>query len=204
MKDPDEGCTPYERNRRATHRSIDRILDAYPRAHDDAQSRGWPPTGEQVGSSNNVADPTGTQALNPSQAVAWIAQLGDIMRELQAGVGPPTTMLYELAETLIFDQWNQRSDALIRAIIDLGNKAVAWFPPPPKPGTVIGDITVGKRSNNVELCARCREPVIGGNADPKRYIDGTAYHKSPCWYAAKTGLVYKRIRPTTKQHKMGA
>jgi len=76
MVDPDEGCTPAERHRRALVRAVDRISQAWPRALEDVDARGFP-TGRGYDSPGRGSDNTSVEAaaLKLCQAIVWLAQV---------------------------------------------------------------------------------------------------------------------------------
>lgn len=103
VEDRQPAVTQLEEHRRAMHRAVDRILDAWPRAHDDAQAvgfpagRGYDATGG--GRSGFVIDvdgepefvpATGVElaALNPGAAVAWLGEFYDVVAALAAADHP--------------------------------------------------------------------------------------------------------------------
>jgi hypothetical protein len=87
--DPDEGCTPYERTRRALHRSVDRICDVWPRAVDDVNSRGFPAGRGFDVVSRGSSDSTSVEAaaLSPSPAALWLADTRDVLGRFVALAG---------------------------------------------------------------------------------------------------------------------
>lgn len=229
--------TPLEENRRALHRAVDQILDAWPKASDDAQAVGFPrgrgyggtsggQSGLRVpaedGGGFDTVPATGVElaALNPSVAVAWVAELHDTVTRLLAAVWPARSwslvwtpaglapVLHEAVETL-FGSWtlddlidadprsvNHRRDVF--GLYRLADDAARYWPPPPRKGDRAGTVTVGERGNSVETCRLCGDPVAGGRADPIGRIDNEPYHAS----CAKAVQASRGTHPGT-QHDHG-
>lgn len=221
-RDPDEGLTPWERTRRALHRAVDRICDAWDDAKDDADSRGYG-TGRSydgAGSSSGMkvvvakargdlpavydtvpATSVESIALNPTKAVAWLAELHTVIgalcwRQMLSGeitISPDaqralersdSKMLSELAHAAVermCSEWNHNAEHVAKMVIRLGSQGVAWWPPPSKTGDTVNGITVGQRTNRSdEDCGLCDTPAPGGRNEVGqllvRRIDGVAFH----------------------------
>lgn len=218
--------TPAEEHRRAMHRAVDRILDAWPRAHDDAQAVGFPAgrgyDSAGGGRSGFLVDvdgeaefvpATGVElaALNVTVAVAWLAELHDVIEGLCAAVWPgrafslvwtPTGLSGRLHEAVerVSAEWtlddlidtdprspNHRRDVF--GLYRLADAAGRYWPAPVRKGERAGTVTVGERTNTVDVCVACGEPIIGGRADPLKRIDGDPFHvKNPagiwCYHQA--------------------
>ncbi len=198
---PDEYLTPYEHTRRALHRSIDIICAAWPQALDDANSRGYPtgvdynvrPTG---GGSIVVEDENGEPdrvpatsvemaALNESKAVAWLAELGDIVNNLRGTIlgehrSPGVAPLTEYMHWCVGEE--RFGETQIRQTIRLSNVACLLWPPPPKNGVPRG----AGRPFDAEQCLYCQTPAYPGDRRAIKLPDGTVEgyaHKSPCFHA---------------------
>src|SRR5215831_1090543 len=83
MVDPDEGCTPQERTRRALVRAVDRISQVHARAVEDVDARGFPagrgygPIGANSGESTSVE----AAALKLCQALVWLESVDRLCRQ---------------------------------------------------------------------------------------------------------------------------
>lgn len=216
--DPDEGMSPWERVRRCAHRDIDRICTAWPRALNDAQARGWGTGRTYDGASRSGASilvdderipvtSVEAAALEPSFAVAWIAELADVLHECRRGggyglrldheraPGVPWTgsnackAMHDALEALMIApdrqawRWAERTTARLRHLARL---AFRWEPPP-KQGETVGGVTVGARGNLVEDCTACGMPAPTGRDEHGRPLvrrrgsDGAIFHTS-CYY----------------------
>lgn len=203
--DPDFGLTAYQRTRQALHRSLNVIVERWPDALEDANSRGYPagvgynPTGVHGNTENTIVE---TCALQPSHAVGWLAELADIVDLLRHHVftdGGKLPRILTPGQLTLYGHvgidnylatWPSDAEKNINRIINLANKALAWWPPPPKPGQTANGITVGQRGNTVENCALCDEPAPSGrhpatgktlNVTDK---DGRTLHRH-CWYTLR-------------------
>lgn len=194
MTDPDAHLTQRERTRQALTRAVDRIVQAWPHALADAGARGFG-VGRGYDSLGGAGELTSVEAAAdvPCRAVAWLAELADVLAHVTgdanwpwftARVGDTPAGIIGLAGTLMRQRVPQLVDeAWIARIITLGNKGALWWPTLAS-GDVVKGVTVGQRSNTVQNCALCGDPVLGGAGDPLRRIDDDVFHKSPCWYAA--------------------
>jgi hypothetical protein len=80
-------------------------------------------------------------------------------------------------------------------LVRLSNRASGYARRTPRKGETLGGITVGERTNLVERCAECDNPVFGTSEDPIRRIDGQPMHAKSCYYRAW------RRRQTAQQGK---
>jgi hypothetical protein len=184
----EDRLTQAELHRRAMHRAVDEIIRVWPHAQVDADARGFPSGGGgETGRSakGDHSDPTGRIAMTPGKAVAWLADLHDVVLEVAGGEpaawdnhGLVAKILHNAVEALAgaWPALGDRRDALYR-LADAGSK---WWPPPPKKGDTVRGVTVGQRGNQVEDCGLCGEPAPGGKNDAGqllvRRIDGVPYH----------------------------
>lgn len=190
-----------EHQRRALHRSVDRVCDAWPHARLDADARGFPSGGGGRGPVGGHSDPTPGAALAEhgadGHAVAWLAQFHDVVTAmLEPGsrvVWEPEAvrrLLHPAVEELIAG-WPGEHE-VVDALHQLADLAGLWWPKDPKVGQRVGGVTVGRRGNDVEVCALCKEPVVTGRSvsgQPlTRRIDGEPYHNlaegshGACWW----------------------
>lgn len=189
--------TSWELTRRALHTAVDWVCYAWPKALNDAAAVGYagsvrPPDG-RGGGILDYPDPTGSTAMLAGRAAGWLAELGDLVVRLLASPGEAVSQaraartprsastLHAAVEKLCHDRPPDR-EKVARSVIDLGNRAHAWWPPPPKSGQLVEGVTVGQRGNLVETCALCQDPVAGGHQDPIRRIDGAPFHAKSCFY----------------------
>lgn len=188
MTAPIENLTPYEHTRRALHHSIDRICDSWPLALEDANSRGYPQgidyNVRKTGTDNTSVE---TAALNPSKAVAWLAELGDLIWQygLQTGRVWHETWTRPHMHMIASDHPDLINEHLIRLTIRLANVACILWPPPPKPG----DKPAGNQYD-AETCLYCQIDAYPGQRRAIKHADGTIEgycHKTPCWYAITMG-----------------
>lgn len=212
MITPDDNLTTFERTRRALHRAVDRICDAWPQALVDADCRGFSSGGEKVGGrGSDVPDPTSSAALCPDHAVGWLAELHDVAVEVleQAGLRWSVPwearyscgQLHDAVERICCD-WtvedlidvDPRSSNYGRDVFGLerlADDAARWWPPTPKTGQQVAGLTVGTE-DVVEDCGLCGGPTQAGrNRDGqllRRRIDGQAFHAvagyghGACWW----------------------
>jgi hypothetical protein len=187
MTTPDDHLSPQQHTRQALHRAIDRVCDSWPHALCDAEARGYTSAG--YGNTRGTAELTSVEAAasRPCRAVAWIAELGDILIALDLIQGEQS--LQRMTATAVRQKLHYRADKVhwqhpaITRIIGLANKAALWWPTqPPTRGTRVGTVTVGERGNQVEQCGLCGDTVAGGHGDPIRRIDGQAFHGKSCWF----------------------
>jgi hypothetical protein len=178
-----------DHTRRALHRAVDRIIVAWPHAQTDSRARGYISSNyEQPGNTGSAS--VETAALQRSHADEWLGELRAIWTELtHIGELPEMYGANDTTRGLTAMLFHKRVDQLtheptITRIIVLGNKAAAWWPTTPTKGDTIAGVTIGARTNSIEECGLCGKPVIGGHHDPIRRIDGQAFHRTPCWYAA--------------------
>jgi hypothetical protein len=186
MNDPDADLSSRERTRRSLHRSVDRIIVAWPHALVDASARGYSRPSDQ-GRTCDVSDPTGNSACRPDRAVVWLVELRAVVVKLTdvdpSGWGEDWTddvirgliamVLHRRVERLQDEFWIVR-------VIGLANRAAMFWPTPPAKGDVVKGVTVGQRGNSVEMCGLCGEPAPGGRNDDGqllvRRLDGVAFH----------------------------
>jgi hypothetical protein len=220
--------TPWEHTRQAAHRSIDRITATWPRAQNDADARGYP-TGIDYNARTAGSENTSVEvaALNQSHAVAWLAELADLVCQLigayrrivdtthtrdeltwrNAPWTPATARipLHGATENLC-TTWPPTAEHTIRSLIRLANTGTTWWPPTPATGTTHAGVTVGKfqRGSNAETCLYCHVLAHPGDRraikTPAGEVEGYV-HTSPCWYAV---TVSRGIHPRqTKICKRG-
>jgi hypothetical protein len=79
-------------------------------------------------------------------------------------------------------EWLHDLDKVTTTIVGLANRSQLLWAPTPRHGSTKAGVTVGQRTNTVEVCGLCQEPVTGGHADPIRRIDGQAFHGRSCWF----------------------
>lgn len=216
VDDPDDGLPVWERNKASLHRDIDAICRVWPHALTDYQAIGfrshpYDSAGGQSGfvvkdeyGNDEFVPATGVEMAalgSPSPAVAWLAEMGDLVIDLllvsRAPDGSPWTAvnarepMHEEVDHLI-DQlqpgktWPEGEMDLILRIERLANKGRRWWPTQPRKGETIHGVTVGERGNQAEECALCGLPVVSGrddNGNPllKRDAAGRFFHAS-CYY----------------------
>ena len=179
MTAPTEYLTPYEHTRRALHHAIDRICNAWPQALEDANSRGYP-SGVDYNVRKTGSDTTSVEAaaLNPSKAVAWLAELGELVSRVWDN--DLTVRHGDWFPELSGDVWSGYLHTLatedgigetdIRVTIRLANTACLLWPPPPKPGQHLK--LVGKPFDS-ETCLYCQTPAYPGDRRAIKLADGT-------------------------------
>lgn len=192
--------TQAEHQRRALHRSVDRICDAWPQARLDADARGYPAGGGGRGPIGGHSDPTPNAALAEhgasGHAVAWLGQLHDIVVAVAAARTRIVWSDEPAVRAILHDGVDRlaaawpRERTLVDAVHQLADLAALWWPPAPKTGDEVGGVTVGvRRTNQVGTCRLCGDPVVPGNgAQGRRWVQDPAtgerleFHKSPCFY----------------------
>lgn len=199
MTEP-ESLSPFEHIRRQTHRDIDTICDAWPTALTDAQARGYPTAVMQpyTGTGSELTS-VEAAASRPDIAAAWITELADILLTLGLPATPQRPLaapqsrsnrwdgtnsrqpLHHATERLLH-AWPEHTNHTTQRISRLANTARVHWPRTPAKGTTHNGVTVGQRTNIVENCKLCQQPVAGGHEDPIRRIDGDPYHGKSCWY----------------------
>lgn len=192
--------------RRAMHRAVNVVIAAWPLAIADAAARGYPTSasgsGDVVGIGSVCTDggPTARTACTPAAAVAWLAELFDVigifLDPLFRVRGLQTGGWSAFSPAVISERWHMVIEPPLNAfpsgehsrrrLYRLADMALRNWPPSLAAGDRVGGVTVGGRTvgGDLETCGLCAEPVAGGAADPIRRIDGVAFHKSPCWYRA--------------------
>lgn len=82
-------------------------------------------------------------------------------------------------------RWLREVEEAAKQLHVLANMAEAHWPPRPKTGEKIGDVVVGARGNDVEICHFCQEPVPEGRLPSGHStiirIDGNPYHRATCY-----------------------
>lgn len=215
--------TPAEENRQAMHRAVDRVLGAWPKAIDDAEAIGFPRgrgydtagggrSGFTVDTGGDLefVPATGVElaALHPTIAVAWVAELHDVVMAVTSAAWPARAWSLTWTPQALGPVLHAAVDRLAdrfpaggqvrRDLYRLADMAALHWPPPPKKGDKAGTVTVGERGNTVELCKLCQEPVLGGHHDPCARIDGDPYHTS----CAKVVQISRGTHPGLK-HEHG-
>lgn len=216
MIDPDDGLNQTQRTHQALHRAAAQILDAWPKAHEDANAIPLP-SGGNTRHGSDPADPTGNTAINlhTNHAIAWIAELGDVLQSIAEAthLNHPSRQhhavkhwihyainelfkTWTLDDIIDFDPQSPNYHRDVFGLERLADQAARWWPPPPTTGTRIGNITIGARTNTTETCHLCRNPITGTKQDPIRRKDGHPYHGKSCWYTATRGnATLHRITP---------
>lgn len=183
--DPDDDLTPYERIRRCAHRDITRICQTWPQARLDAQARGYGTGRTFDGTSRGGSELTSVEAAASHQdfATGWIAELGDVLMT----IGLPSTVqesdepqIHISADTYCAE-WPKGANQTLKRLHYLAEQAFHYWPDPPKRGQTVQGVTIGGRTNTVENCALCNEPVVSGkdeagNALLRRDKDGMPFH----------------------------
>ena len=77
------------------------------------------------------------------------------------GSGGDPTGTAALAQR-VAEVWLAYLDDLRRRVFHQADRALALWPKPPSGGQTVGDITVGARHNQVEVCWKCGEPAPSG------------------------------------------
>jgi hypothetical protein len=173
----DRPMSNVDRTEQVLRRAIDRIYLAYGPAVDDSRARGYP---------------GGVDYNNPGSG-------GSIIIENEDGDPeriPATAVEIAALRKNDADRWLKLVEKMVRDVLTIANMGQRLWPPTPQAGTRIRNITVGGRTNQIETCCLCAQPVAGGHDDPIRRIDGDPYHKSPCWYVASRS---RGVHPTQKQ-----
>lgn len=190
---PDD--TRAHHHHQALHRAVTEIHRAWPHANLDADTRGYPAgRGNGPSSIGDHSDPTPNAALHASHAVAWLAELADIAIALHVHRPEQQTSLpaWRQAVEQIPFPGTQPQRTLRDRIYRLADQGASWWPAPPATGTTIAGVTIGARSNTVEVCALCGEPTLTGRNEAgqllTRRIDGDPYHatavtqQGACWW----------------------
>lgn len=190
-----ESISPYERVRAHAHADIDSCCDTWPTALLDAGCRGFPTAVMQPRSSGE-AELTSVEsaAIRTDFATGWIVELGDVIAlfglpsrpRIGTWDGESIRRPWHHAAEQVLNDWPPHAEQATKRLSVLANTARAHWTTRPAKGQTISGVTVGERTNSVETCGLCQEPVMGGASDPIRRIDGQAFHKSPCWYRVAT------------------
>lgn len=186
--------TDLDRTRADCHRAIDQIAAAWPKAVDDKNAVGWRSGGDGVNRSviGDHSDPTQSMAIHPSKeakrAADWIVDLGTVLHEwvLRGASVPAQSQVIDVMHQEVERQATigilKRSRPPVVHLLRVADTATGWWPPAPKAGETVGDVTVGERTNRAEVCTLCREPVTSGKNDNGqallRRINGDPYHGS--------------------------
>jgi len=172
--------TQADHTQRALLTAIERIYSAYGSAVDDARSRGYP---------------AGVDYNNPGSGGSIIVENenGDAERV------PATAVEIAALRKCEADQWLNLVEKMVRDVLTIANMGQRLWPPTPATGTRIRNITVGGRTNLIETCGLCGDPIGGGHDDPIRRIDDDVFHHRTgkwCWYAASRA---RGVHPTQKE-----
>ena len=81
----------------------------------------------------------------------------------------------------------------------LANRAMLLWPPLAAKGQTVGGVTVGQRTNNVELCVLCGKPVQPGNTR-RVGVDSDPVCKNPCWYTLTRAKTHQMRQIITANH----
>lgn len=217
----DDGMGVWERNRSSLHRDVDAICRAWPHALTDLESIGFRSCSYD-GTRGGTGELTSVEAAadqlmraKSNRAVAWMAELGDVVTDLVlddcapdgtawTAVSAHQPML-DAVDTLMAGlrpgtRWPAGELEMIQRVERLANRARRWWPPPPRKGDVVGDITVGERGNRSESCALCGDPVVSGRDESgnpllKHDADGFSFH-ADCYYTRKLSPIRAGRRPT--------
>lgn len=214
---PDDDTDTWQRTRNALHRNTTAILTTWQHAQVDLDAIGFPTStlrdGPGGGSELTTVEAAADQ-LTRNRAVAWIAELADLIIDLcrssHAPDGTPWNPtntrqpLHQAAEDLAHElpkgrHWPAGPLELVQRIDRLAATGKHWWPTRPTRGTVVAGVTIGARGNTIETCGLCNKPVTGGHNDPIRRINQVPYHGKSCWYNATRGLTYERITPRHPQ-----
>jgi hypothetical protein len=176
--------------------AIGQICDAWIEVAFAAAARGFPNGGDNGGRSQvgGHGDPTASLAMTADVADDWIrrarATLVLVLRFSGSGAPnrwtgrfDPVAMRATLKEagSDLVDMWPKRVQRVFDRLYDLADQALREWPPTPKPGALVGDVRVGQRKNDAEVCNECKQ-VIGANvSDPLSRLDGKPYHRKPCY-----------------------
>jgi hypothetical protein len=181
--DPDQNLTAWERTRRALHRSIDRICQAWPQAIEDAHARGYNTVDYNTRHNTTGTTTVEAAALNPDPATIWLDQLTQTGRQLGLNPWNPTRkpVIHQAIQTLILE-WPPHAEHTTRTIITLANTAALRWPPPPKPGQT----PPANRGGDPVTCPYCGIDAWPGDRKAIKTrageLEGYA-HRTPCWYA---------------------
>ena len=175
-----------EHTRKALHSAVATILRVWPRAVIDtqrsivlAQSGRSGDTG-MPGGVGGHSDPTASMVASAvdaaAPAVAWIAELGDVLGSLGLhGVNTPNqamTGLYRAADTLCGDP----DSLIVRRIFRLADRGAQQWPPPVRKSNA----PLTGAASDAEECGLCGILVQSGRNEAGnlllRRIDGQAYH----------------------------
>lgn len=178
------------------------VCAAWPRALEDAAAVGFPSAVMQP-STRGAAENTSVEAaaLRPSVAVAWLAELHDVVTAVATGVWrarawsitwqpQPVHALLAAAVERVAGEWtladlidadpaspNYRRDVF--GLYRLADRALAFWPPPAAHGQTVAGVTVGD-DETPEDCGLCHGPVITGRDNDGRLlarrIDGVIFH----------------------------
>lgn len=160
------------------------ILSRYSQAEDDARCVGYRErNGRYSGSANEV-----TIAAAVADGKAMKAAVGKAPKRRDRFSGSPTE---DAALRLIEDgdfasRWLNDVQNATRELERLGNQALRHWPDQLKPGDVFAGIKVGARSNTVEVCDHCREPIPPGLLPNNRptviRVNGKPLHRNTCYF----------------------
>lgn len=196
-------------------RAVDVICDAWPKALEDRQAVGFP-AGRGLGGTGGgqsgirlrreddegweTIPATGVEiaAITGTAAVDWLDLAHDTVRLILHAAWPDRTgwavdwqpeQLRPVLHRAVARLDYRIHDVELTRLHQLANRARHLWPPPPKKGAREGGVTVGERGNDIETCAGCAQPVLGGRADPLKRIDGDPFHvKNPqgtwCYHQA--------------------
>jgi hypothetical protein len=176
-----ENLTPRQHTRQALHRAINRIAITWPQALEDADARGYTRGGAGEWRQGGAERDTTVEAaaLQPSHAVAWLAELGDLLdaygvvnfRHTQARI--INQMLWVIQHEPV-----SLSEHTIRQTIRLANVGCQYWP------TLAKDSDKPKQYD-AEPCMVCKVDAYPGDRRAIKTaageVEGYA-HKKPCWY----------------------
>lgn len=159
--------TDTERARHDLHLDVDAIIDALPRAVLDRDSIGFRADCRYESNGGGLA-------------VTLNEDTGEEEAQLNGVEAASQKRAVDAATDWLAAQKEARS-----AIIVTARSARFKWPDPPKVGTQMGGVTVGKRTTSLEECGLCHEPLVGGKDGPIRRIDGQAFCAKKCWFTVK-------------------
>lgn len=155
-----------ERARHDLHLDVDAIIDALPRATLDRDSIGFRADCRYESNGGGLA--------------VTVNAAGEEESQLNGVEAASQKRAVDTATDWLAEQKEARS-----ALVVAARSARFKWPDPPKPGTQMGGVTVGKRTTSLEECGLCHEPLVGGKDGPIRRIDGQAFCAKKCWFTVK-------------------
>jgi hypothetical protein len=180
------------------YRAAREIGRVWPMARADAEARvlpkaraydsagGGQSAGENVDGESIRFTPVERIAFTPNRAVAWLAELGDVLA--MWGVSSPTSGTIAVLALRVEFERLECPDPTAKPVVRLyrlADNGTHWWPRPERPtGTRKSDATIDNtladRWNNVENCGYCQQPAPGGRDEQGRLlirrIDGVPYH----------------------------